>query len=1330
MADPNSSAHGPLQSQDEISAQSDLEDDISITSTIFEEPGEDDTEYVVEDIMAERLIDGEMKYLVYWSGFPKHEWTWEPDSNLGPELRSIWEEDKKKHATGEKPKFDVKEYEDAIAAAHNAAEDAREARHDRRNEKRKRLGLPSTSFVRDPLPSMDSAMVNQHSSSSDEAIEHDTVDDSHAEASTLNKPRQKTFKGIPEPHSNKSTSEKPRAFISRSPNETGTSQRQTAHQPAAPTIGRVHPQKASPAASTAGHQGTAAKPVQSQFARRFAGGNIVKHSSQHPKPKPAESSPMPSSRPNTGKNFTARKSVTILGNAFVDGKRVARRKKLDENMLDPAKEPKMFPNFRRVRQAELRERNLNDRAPDISQIQDKVFEISKGPEPRKTQAAIATSATCKQVNTDSVHHNGDKQTQKKTRKSVSFAVVEEDVDKTAIDNSANRSTTSDTASAEAESPLHSFVSRKAQEPRAQPQRVEKHIKLGRQDARELVVTFDGTVADDSQGWSVSFLRESCLLFGHSVFAQSFLDQQMSFHHTTLGEGTITSDKHPLLLDGIVGRLIAEHAGLYLSRPDYNILLYPGSCAEWESAKIGTITSATERPVLRYVIFSSHFDCGPFLRSSPIAGQPTKAMASEGGRRELMKDIFGLKADDFNRMVSPSSSAPVDGPRIYLAFSPSQIELLKQVGWWFRECAPTSHILSTSQSGSWTAFALMATEQQATIIVHAEVLGAIRRFPNIAQLLQSQLQHQIWCLNESIEDTSRPSIVGLTQLFPCGTAVLVTPSFIVTEPRRAYELFDWFIRRIRNKESAPFKLVTASGISDYLESLAFEKASRREELLRTLAARAEADRENAAYQEGLSVKECEARLKTWRLVSDKVMWHDVSHPLDRYGDDHFFVYADECIDPNDEQSLVNWFGYWSMSRLDQFRNFHVVGSSHSIKKERPKRARRMVPIPTYTKVSTSDPNEYLKRLDVFSSLSLDAMATDDGPTASSQILGAHGQNESRNSLRSGTLHQSQRFPGEDVKDLRQFLWGQVSLCKKQMQLYAVPILWADPQEAANQPYKDTNKKTIQDWFAFGDPFNRQYDTYVGLFYTVADEWNPDDAAPGQRPTRCPWLGIWRPVGAQKKNSCSELFIWDVKAPSKVPKSASAVREEDLSTAQRKVLDYIRAHGEEKKGPAAKLDKVWLGGYDVPQRFANDLDTTIDVLRNHLIPNLFSFLPPLPELILKKGFRRVLRSSEEMPVETGDAEAEQPAVDCEDKSSKIVFHPPQGQSNASIAPRSRNRLHTRVQYVRGRDPAAQTFAYEYLPTMAWYEEQKAQGCGFEHINVNEWEQVFAALEVRKN
>lgn len=95
-------------------------------------------EYEVERVLLENP-NAEKSYLVKWAGYPLSQATWEPRENLelGGEILSEWERQKKRIEAGKVKPFEFDDYARALALAEDEKKDKRR----RRNEKRKKRGI-------------------------------------------------------------------------------------------------------------------------------------------------------------------------------------------------------------------------------------------------------------------------------------------------------------------------------------------------------------------------------------------------------------------------------------------------------------------------------------------------------------------------------------------------------------------------------------------------------------------------------------------------------------------------------------------------------------------------------------------------------------------------------------------------------------------------------------------------------------------------------------------------------------------------------------------------------------------------------------------------------------------------------------------------------------------------------------------------------------------------------------------------------------------------------------------------------------------------------------
>ena len=177
--------------------------------------------------------------------------------------------------------------------------------------------------------------------------------------------------------------------------------------------------------------------------------------------------------------------------------------------------------------------------------------------------------------------------------------------------------------------------------------------------------------------------------------------------------------------------------------------------------------------------------------------------------------------------------------------------------------------------------------------------------------------------------SKPGQITATRLLPHGHAFFLTPSFLISEPDKAYSLIRWFKGKFAKSTPGTWKLVCAHNIREYLLDIAIEKSAERDEIEAELQGQA---RKDAIMEEkGLGYAICALRFQMHELVVE-MLSQPITEGYSDYDSDMLdestspIIYADEFVDANDEQALVTWFAGWAMCKLNQFRKFTVVGTA--------------------------------------------------------------------------------------------------------------------------------------------------------------------------------------------------------------------------------------------------------------------------------------------------------------------------------------------------------------------------------------------------------------------
>ncbi|KXX80672.1 Chromo domain-containing protein 1 [Madurella mycetomatis] len=1352
------------------------DDSISLTSTVS---GHDpEKEYEVEDILAEAPNEnGVMHYLVDWSGFELHEATWEPESNLSDELKALWEETKAKHAAGELEPFDVQKYYDA----QDKAEEDKAERHHRREAKRKRLARR----LIEPLPDAD------RNSSEDEAAEDFDIEDSASGPAVTSRPKkqQSIFKGIPTPRSTMDTGGTASAERCRVRDETKRPGEGPAADREHTSLSSQRNQLGHP--QSAGYPGTARK-TSKQYADAGQKSK-TKLANQVPPsgPTTVNKPPQAARKPLTAKKSTAQPA----GNIFTGGKMGKARASLKDVMSDPTKEPKLFDRYRYRRILAKWSRDKEDIAPDISSLQ--LFDITKGPGAarRSSSASVQSPTSITPQETISAtelpfgppnpaaealkNSETNMGPSRKKRKSVRFldddgdrAVLFQEPEPILVDSPVREDSPHCPSRPFRASPTTGPERSGLDQGHVNPlvhgsQRSHKKLIIGRSSVE---VTFNGLPLESSTNytWLADFLAREALEFKHTCFAKTVALQIGALIQEQLASGTIVSkgDGEPDLVQA-AEYLTTSLLGLFSAQAEHNILIFPTKCEEWKFIPLGQDPTSPPGAALRYIIFSSQQDFSLLLPPSPPTRTPLPAIedserksgdsVSPSDRELMIKRFFGFSYTD----LLPTRPKPLDVHAFFLAIPPSREATMQALYHWLRACNPDCLIFTSKRAGSWAAFQDAA--DSGVVIIHETLAWSIRRFPNLSRRLIPRSRHdQYWCLSEPIhgsrlypsvsvpETLTSPGDMRLTRLFPYRTAILLTPSFLVSEPRRAAEFFEWFISNWAS--TFHYRLVTAYNIHEYMLELAEEKYKARQDLLK----RPDPNPEIAANLARLSSEDCKFRYTAAELATDLHLIRTAkSGPFGHDEDNSPLVYVDPSIDPNDEQSLVNWFGWWATLRADQFRKFHVVGSSETIKFPGSRKGERLVRIPKYTKVAINHPDAVLE---VVQEKIDQVNAPAEGGPNSDNGVEEDGHKEREND-RTPWSFRSDLIRSEDSASVAAYLEELGSIPNSyQCILYRYPISWLDLEMADHFHDFTSRWQRISDWFKFAWPFGgrTKFNTYIGFFYTIAEAWDPDNPPASRQPQRHPWIAIYRPVNLHMKpwTGC-EIIIWDPAARTKFTKK-QVLSERDLLFMQRQVIQHVREFGAEKN-PGTKIDRLWLGGFDWPVgcNSRSPLDVTLLFLQ-HLLEEIKAYLPVSKHAMEGKGYVRLKLGSSESagsrsPASNADSslfadqETKCESVSMEtdgsdggdfeddDEDIRVIFHPPRGKGTRGSRLRTKcmNKLYEEACLARKHaghhEPAATHMLYSFPPTMDWYKEQKAEGRGFAHINIESWEGIFNLFEI---
>ncbi|RKU43956.1 hypothetical protein DL546_003820 [Coniochaeta pulveracea] len=1375
-------------------AADDEDDNISLASTVLSEH-DPDKEFTVAAIHMEAPApDGdETMYLIEWADYPLDRCTWEPASNIGSELAKDWEVKKRRQKLGLEEAWTLDDWQKLMDKT--AAERADRHRRRNARRKRLGLPMTEPFVSTEDSPRLSPDSVNDEAeedasnlrrrSSSSTSRRPSSAKTANNDATRKAGNATKSTAGIKSPV----VLESPPAILS--PADTAPKQRKGSldrsltEQARRSSTGLAR--KFAMQGSKGGHgsstvyDGTARKTSDDHPPAGASGPSMASNAGAAENGK----------RLTAKKTNPVR---TGGSNVFSAGK-MPKKRTHKPPASGPNSQGKLYPTLQARRRAELKSRNKEDLAPAIpphlasssmigpggaitSPQQESVFSEapSQGREavpvlgpvathglgimgnvPAEPESASPSSAR----NPTSARASAKERPPLRKRKSVRFTQPNDENERIVASELPDPDLMDVDSAADGLASPGVIMSPQTDETRsAIVQTLEKKLKFG--VAPEIMASFQDVVASPGDAWLAEFATLETLTMNYTVSANDFCVKRDFIWTSLICQGPLSSPSDTIV-QRVAINLRDSDSGLCFFGSGYNLLVYPTGCDEWKqvATEWDSSISATETATaLRYILFRPGMDCRPFLRPSaiqPISSAEATAEKDMSFRERMMRALGGFDYQYLLPIHNPSSGTSAD--HFFLVFPPLKSPWLLAVFSWLKACRPNCRIYVSHDPGGWSSFCRdLGDSGSGTIIIHELVSLHLHRFPGLANRLKRN-RDVYWCLSEAShpqpvfpsltlpDEEVPPGEVCFTELFPYDKrqtekrerdaqfllkrtrqVLFITPSFLTAEPQRTWELLDYFWAFHSRDPLQRLKLVTAHNLPQYLEELAEEKLNERAILLEARHNVVEAERE--ARKKGVSKEDCEFRVKAcaiaWGLHYRRARVLEINEELSP------LLYAPDFIDGNDEQSLVHWFGWWTAMRMDQFRGVNVLGSSHHINSNGSKKGQRLVRIPRYSSVTINDPD--LVRETVVESRT-ETLLNAQSLTSDNSIHQTIDQNPV-NKTDKPWKYQSKRIPFEyrvtaDWKDELEGIERRMPPSNL-VRLFFYPVSWVDSDMSWHYGDSKETFRTYLSWWNYARNFSKVFLTYVGYFYTVADDWSAGQKPPAEPLERHPWLCFYRPVMPPQMfgrhfafGAPVELIIWDPAANDRFPDDKT-LKEEDLIFAQRMAIDL-----------------VWYGGFKPPADADSPypVDLTLQWLEE-FAQDPSGYLPDSIDLPAA-GFRKVQIADHRSEGRSGTSDADSrgsAAMDIDlpsrgatedeesDDDSCMIFHPPRGilpPGQSSI--RCYNHLYESATAARRDINVLGRFnkemPYEFLPTMDWFEHHRNEKRGHEHMHVGPWEEVCA-------
>lgn len=1061
-------------------------------------------------------------------------------------------------------------------------------------------------------------------------------------------------------------------------------------------------------------------------------------------PQQTPSSSQGSSRLAARRTTVAKGSLGAGANIFVTGIVRKQRRRLKDALVDPTKGQKHFTKMRIQNIAFKRIRDGSDRAPD--NLPSGLFRITdtaqhsksiQKPESESESRESGRKSASKSTHESAESADGGPEPRKKQKKkSVRFAEIES-VAHGPSEPIMDAPYTAEPAGMDDEEAV--FIPRNSPPPPVhQTTRITKMISIGGSGLDALEVLFDGIPDMPAEDWYVHLTGGGPIHFTHFLTPQDLAAQMPDLIGANLASGCVTTEKASNALKTLSKQLETGSRGVVCEYEKYIIILYPNGCDMWKDPIFKASSNTTPECLIRHLMYAKRVEGDQMLS---LCGDVSEALAENDDSvsgHAVFEHILGReyssllptamkntetekveeKTDGKETEKSAKPNAVGQGSiekaqhAFFLVASPTEDNILRELSICLKLRDPDSRIYLSSVPGAWKA--MCRSTSVGTIIFHEPSMYIVRRMPGIWDMLRrGDHCFTFWSFSGTMllrpgpnpTDSTKPGMVAtgagatLSRIFPGGRAILVTPSFLLTQPRRAYELLKWYTTKVLGRQSRFTKLVLASDAEQYVRDIASQRALQSAETSGVVP-----------IFEGKLDENC----AVWFKLLEK-LGHLVSEATDEAGlmDECLspVIFAPESIVSNDEQSLVDWFAWWSLTVAEEYRRFVVIGTNEEdIQGENG--CKMMARFPNY-------------RLDlVLDSSWPDDLAMESNADATGRVL-----------------QKSFPFPSRLLKtdssqSITDYVEGLIRRGSSFLIMYKFPVGFHDSCLDYSGS-RGVKHYTFTAWFDYLRPFDPsgRKCVYGGLFYTAVRGW--DTVRSGQRPTeflpQLPWLAFYRPsnphkfVSGEKIDGSDEvdLIIWDFFAIVRFPLGQQPT-ENALSDAQQDLIRFVRQETS-RKNAGSRLGAVWLGGFPLDPLIDADLhpmDATLEFLGS-VLTNLKKEVPATSQQLERSGYRRVILDVES-PASWASTEEEKPPQG----HPAIVFPPPPGDRTGDPSPYNNNILYGAASEARKRgftqDDSA--FPFRFEPTMRWYKDQCKEGRGYAHILVAPWQEGFEILGIQ--
>lgn len=667
------------------------------------------------------------------------------------------------------------------------------------------------------------------------------------------------------------------------------------------------------------------------------------------------------------------------------------------------------------------------------------------------------------------------------------------------------------------------------------------------------------------------------------------------------------------------------------------------------------------------------------------------------------------------------------------------------------CQPECRIFSAEIEDSFLKFQETVRAGAAgTVILHEDMSASIRVIPVISQTIESRRCYTFWNIGtgqydpprfpSDIDATIEPGSLQMIRLFPHGRAFLITPSFALSDPAKLCQFLDWFKAYCANPH---YILIACADFPNYLRAITLEKAKEHEELCSSH--KDDPKLEALLADLGLSRADLDARFRAWQILTDIIKQsgdEEATYGIRKVD------WITDFIDPNDEQSLVNWFCWWATTKCDRYRKFAVLGSSNY----KSRAAYRNIEVPAYTSETVVDPDVAWARENEYRQAREAVRDSNEGNNDVSKS-GSMNPDHAPETPVSRPAPNLQVIRGTSLRKRITDLYGRINNGSLKAghwaRLHVNPVSWLDVRMADHFGDSRFEYDTFKNWLGATPRFHKGINTWYGLFYTIDKEW--DSLVPTEAYGRHPWIAVIRPKNPHfpaTKYAEIELFIWDISAEKRADSQGPSSLLLDM---QRRLINLVR---EEIAARDARfhLEDVYVSSMidqELKTIGESPLDATFNMLKA-MMGDGSRWLPPFENILPKRGWSKVeeaewkggmavaapgssaatqQQQEQQQPQQQQQEQKHQgipfPRNPSDDnKMQRSIWHSPRPKAKVDKS-KCVNDLYKAAFRARMADTSCQMMKYQYRSTTDWYHDMKSEGRTTSLVYVEAADKILAAL-----